>query len=52
MLTWLLGCALRQDESRRVEERPEMEYGWHWGLMAFIREPGTAWSLALTQSGD
>lgn len=52
MLTSLLGCALRQDGPRFVEERLEMEYGWCPGPMAFIREPGTAWSLALTQSGD
>lgn len=52
MLTLLLGCAFQQDESQFVEERLEMEYGWHLGLMVFILEPGTAWSLALTQTGD
>lgn len=33
-----------------MEERLEMAYGWHLGPMVFILEPGTAWSLVLTQT--
>jgi len=42
----------RKEESQFVEERLEMDYGCHLGPMVFILEPGTAWSLVLTQTGE
>lgn len=37
---------------RRTRPGPGRWYGWRSGPMAFIPEPETAWSLALTPTGD